>query len=107
VADAFIPNPENLPEVDHIDTNGLNNHVDNLRWVTHEGNLENDLTVEHIKKNTGYFKEIKDLKTGEIYKSRKEAAERCGVTEGTISNHLNNKVAKPRWVETGNRIKPD
>ena len=31
VADAFIPNPENKPTIDHIDLNKLNNRADNLR----------------------------------------------------------------------------
>ena len=38
VAQTFIPNPDNLPEVNHIDGNKLNNHVDNLEWVTRQDN---------------------------------------------------------------------
>lgn len=51
VAQEFIPNPENKPIVDHIDTNGFNNRVDNLRWVTQQENCMNPLTREHNSKS--------------------------------------------------------
>ena len=38
VAETFIPNPNNLPEVNHIDSNRSNNHIDNLEWVSRKQN---------------------------------------------------------------------
>ena len=41
LAKHFIPNPENLPQVDHIDRNPLNNSIENLRWVSASENNRN------------------------------------------------------------------
>jgi hypothetical protein len=41
VAQAFVPNPENKPEIDHIDRNRQNNNVENLRWATKSENMLN------------------------------------------------------------------
>ena len=55
VAKAFIPNPDNLPEIDHIDRNPINNDVSNLRWC-------NDFTQAQNKgdqkNNTSGYKNI-------------------------------------------------
>jgi hypothetical protein len=40
VATAFIPNPDNLPEVNHKDCDRTNNSVDNLEWCTHFDNVQ-------------------------------------------------------------------
>ena len=48
VAQAFIPNPENKTEIDHINTDRTDNRAENLRWVTRRENCNNPLTKEKI-----------------------------------------------------------
>jgi hypothetical protein len=61
VAQHFIPNPENLEVVDHIDGNRLNNQMTNLRWVTMSQNRQNSKIPKHNK--TG-IKGVQCMKDG-------------------------------------------
>ena len=45
VAQAFIPNPDNKPQIDHINTDRTDNRVENIRWVTRNENMNNPLTL--------------------------------------------------------------
>lgn len=49
VAEAFIPNPENYSEIDHIDTDTSNNHINNLRWCNRKMNANNPITIENSR----------------------------------------------------------
>lgn len=45
ILSSFIPNPENKPQVNHIDWNKLNNNLDNLEWVTQSENLSHRYNI--------------------------------------------------------------
>ena len=46
--EAFVPNPENKKEIDHINTDKLDNRLCNLKWCSKTENMNNPLTVEKI-----------------------------------------------------------
>lgn len=120
VAEAFIPNPENKPEIDHIDGNRANPNVKNLHWVTHKENFNMPLFLSkrsgagnpmfgrhtsekqkemlaqlarerHGSKHPSAVK-IKNITTGKIYGAIVEAAADLKVTPGAIWAALKKKT---------------
>lgn len=80
VADAFIPNPDGLPEVNHKDENPLNNRADNLEWCTHQYN------IDYSKSRS--VAQITNGKVIAVYKSIADAGRRSGVKRTSINNVL-------------------
>lgn len=61
VAETFIPNPNNLPEIDHIDCNKQNNLKDNLEWVTSKENKRRAWNNNLYNKNFGEDHYLTDM----------------------------------------------
>lgn len=84
VASTFIPNPDNKPQVNHIDENKQNNCVNNLNWMTNKENQEHGTRTDRQAKSRSLL--ITDGNA--IYIGIKSASEKCGIPRSTLQ----------RWV---------
>jgi hypothetical protein len=98
VAEAFIPNPDGKPFIDHIDTNPANNVPENLRWVTTEENANNTITKARvtaanqkraIERSQMVLVYDKDYNLLSAFTSTADAARRLNYSQGNITNCCN------------------
>lgn len=80
VAEVFIPNPENKPEVNHIDGNRLNNHLSNLEWTTKDENMKHAVDTGLIYNPFGEKARNSKYRT-KVYKNGVLVAETMGNKE--------------------------
>ena len=86
VAEAFIPNPYNLPCVNHKDENKENNRVENLEWCDYVYNANYGTGIERSKeKRFGDRFVVINLDTGEVYQTPKDASRATGIHNDSIS----------------------
>lgn len=101
VAEAFIPNPNNYPYVNHKDSNPINNRIDNLEWCTQSYNVKYAYINGNAKPTLGCFKKghiphnrrkvnqyTKDKKLICTYISIREASKLTNINKSAINNCL-------------------
>lgn len=84
VAETFLPNPENLPCVNHKDENRKNNNVDNLEWCSY---YHNNVYGERLTKSAlKQSKPVRCIETGIIYAGGCAAQRATGIGQSRISS---------------------
>lgn len=92
IAEAFLPNPDNLPEVNHIDGNPANNRVENLRWCTRAENAQHAFRTGLINP----YRNAKPCKRcGELTNAKDQICRACK-TELKSEARADDKAAKLR-----------
>lgn len=94
VALCFIPNPDNLPFINHKDENPSNNRVDNLEWCSHEYNINYGTRTERARKSASKSIEQFDLDGNYIktWESLAEASKTLNISRGTLCSCLKGSI---------------
>ena len=94
IAETFIPNPYNLPQVNHKDGNKLNNTIENLEWVSNSENTKHayDNNLYHFNGKNSYPVVLydKDYNYIKTYRSIRALCNFTGFNRKTVSAILNN-----------------
>lgn len=93
VAAAFLPNPNNLPEINHKDQNKTNPRLSNLEWCDRRHNMTyGDVVDRIIRSKVNHSPEFICLETGAIYTNQMAAARELGLNHRHVNDVLHGRL---------------
>jgi hypothetical protein len=101
VAEVFIDNPNNEPQVNHIDGNRLNNHIENLEWCNSKYNINHAFDNGLTSSNENVI--LINLETNEMFCFRSKT--KASMFLGKNSNYVSNNLKKGRNILCGYEVK--
>ena len=101
VALVYLPNPDNLPQVNHKDENKLNNNVNNLEWCDRKTNLELSSVGFTRNKFKCYIEEVSSGKNIKEFETIKSACEWASENLGCSKSYLQRKTGN---ISNGYRV---
>jgi hypothetical protein len=104
IAKAFLPNPEQLTDIDHLDGDKLNNRVDNLVWDSHQHNVKKHFDNKPLNVNIPVCLKFSDDTETLFFESMNETARYFHRSIGTIYSTLQTALSRPAYRWHGYKI---
>jgi hypothetical protein len=106
VAEAFVPNTDNLPEVNHIDGDKTNNHRDNLEWVSRRSNMRHAFQAGLCTVRSGERSpralltqaEVDSIRSEYVHGSRTHGLSSIGAKYGVTPHCIHRIVKRKSWA---------